>query len=500
MTKRNVCAEVADRLPAYVRETLPSVEMRFVTDHLDQCHACRRALREWQQIIAAANVAASRSTPSPEILSRAWARIDSPEDARQSQPQRVTAERRRWFSPVFPASAGSGRLGRQPRDARAAWSRAANFALVGIVIAVIAGAVVNRDPWENLLGDQFITTTHQATPAAQVVAMSTQELATTPPRAPTATREKATVTQEPATVTDMATTTSREPATTTGEATKSAREPIAPTHQTATAVGEAVTETRVAPDHIAASIDAPDGLSFVSILSNETSHPGASLRLSRLIMDPGSSTAFEVEDSPVTLLVEEGMVHGVVDGPATVRHGAECELAGHTEELTAGDQFELRSSDLMLVPIGTSPELHNRDQQRARLIDLRIHAPGPPPQFRNGVEYLRLAQVSANQLPSSQIEFSLVEGSFDSGAVHDINGPGLFYLESGTVEIVDSSANLVLDDDDDQDDEPSANVATATSVEVISGGEWFFLESEERASLTAVDGDARYLELLFDPE
>lgn len=238
---------------------------------------------------------------------------------------------------------------------------------------------------------------------------------------------------------------------------------------------------------------APGGLSFASTLSNEVSHPGANLRLGRLTMESGSSTELAPEDGSVLLMVEAGAIDALVDGPATLTQD------GQTRELATGERFELRPGDHLRIPAGTSSELGNDGQDPALALDLRIQAPGAPPRFTNGAQYRQLVRVPAKDLPSGQLDFSLAGASLSPGAVHEIDGPGLLYVEAGTLAITETNADLDFEGSDDLDDDDSSDSHDSGPDERIAAGGWFFLDEGDHASLTVPDGPAAYLlELLFE--
>lgn len=420
MTGGKACVNVASLLPAYAAGALTPAEVRSVTDHLGFCPACRAQLSEWQRIIAAAKVAASGPSPSPDVLDCVLAGIDAPHAQRpRSRPNlwhRMTGGHRQPRPRPLSGANGDHSQARHPgHPVRLGRSAVAEIAVVGMLVMVLGVALLSRDWWGQILGDDSTATPLEAT--AQLAA------------------------------------------------------------QTPTA----------------------GGLSFASELSNVSTHPGAQLRLGHLTIEPGSSTGLHADEGSVVLMVQAGIVSGLTEGPAVVSHGAECELAGHTEELATGDHFELQPSDHLFIPAGTSSELHNDGQEAALTWDLRVQSPGPPSGFTNGVQYRQLAQASAQQLPSGELEFSLTEGSLSPGIVHEINGPGIFYVESGTLEITATNADLDIEDDDDLDDDGSIDRSDSDPDEQITGGGWFFLKAGEHASLIGPVGQATYLELLFDP-
>lgn len=399
MTTGKECANVSSLLPAYANGTLSSARMRLVANHLAHCAACRKQLREWQLITAAANVAASGPSPSPDVLGSVRASIDAPHVSRQR------SRYSRWNR-----MAG----GHRRRPGR---STIVDITVVGILLVVVGGALVSRGWWTRIPGDDVTSTPHEVT------------------------------------------------------------EPVA-------------AHTSVA-----------DGRVFTSVLANDATHPAANLRLGRLTIEPGSSARLQGEDSSVILLVEAGIISGLVDGPADVTHGMEgAQEGGQTRALTTGEQFHLQPGDQITIPVGTSSELHNNGQEAVQAFDIRIQRPGPPLRFANGVRYRQLVQVPARELPSGQVDFSLVESDLSTGVVHEIEGPGVFYLESGTLEIVETSTHLEIEDNDDPDDDGSIDRNDADPDEQIFQGDWFFLKEGEHASLTVPDGQATYLELLFGPE
>lgn len=399
MTTGKECANVSSLLPAYANGTLSSARMRLVTDHLAHCAACRKQLREWQLITAAANVAAAGPSPSPDVLGSVRASIDAPHVSRQRS--RYT----RWNR-----IAG----GHRRRPGR---STIVDITVVGTLLVVVGGALVSRDWWTRIPGDDVTSTSHEVT------------------------------------------------------------EPVA-------------AHTSVAGERL-----------FTSVLANEATHPAASLGLGRLTIEPGSSARLQAEDSPVILLVEAGIISGLVDGPADVTQGMErAQEVGQTPVLTTGDQFRLQSGDQIAIPIGTSSELRNNGQEVVQALDIRIQGPGPPLRFANGVRYQLLLQAPAKELPSGQVDFSLVASDLSTGVVHEIEGPGALYLESGTLEIVETSTQLEIENNDDPDDDEPIDRNDPDPDEQILQGDWFFLKEGEHASLTVPDGQATCLELLFGPE
>lgn len=420
MTAGEECINIAGLLPAYANGTLSTARMRVVADHLGHCPACRRQLHEWQLITAAANVAATGPSPSPDVLDRIRAGIDAPHApprrSRHDLWNRMSGGHRRRLRPFLGDPAGNGQATHPDRSIRVGRSAIAEIAVLGLLVVILGGVLISRGWWEHILGDDS-TATPQGLAEEQLIA------------------------QTPAT----------------------------------------------------------GGLMFSSVLTNEATHPGANLRLGRLTIEPDSSTGLRAEESSVVLMVEAGIIDGFVDGPAIVTHGPECELAGQTEELAAGEQFELLTSDHVLLPIGTSSELHNSGQGPAQVLDMRIQSPGSPPRFANGVQYRQLAQASARNLPSGQVDFSLVEGNLSAGAEHEINGPRLFYVESGALEFIEIDDEVEIMGNDDPGVEDSTGPNIADSHEQISRGGWFFLKAGEHASLTVADGQATYIELTFEP-
>lgn len=249
----------------------------------------------------------------------------------------------------------------------------------------------------------------------------------------------------------------------------------------------------------AAQTPVTGSLMFVSDLTNEATHPGAQLRLGRLTMEPDSSTELRAEESAIALLIEIGNITGVADGPAIVIHGDECEFAGQTDELAIGEPFELRSSDQLHIPFGTVSELRNEGQAPAHALDIRVLSPGPPPTMTNGVEHQRLAQAAARHLPSGQFEYALTVGSIATGEVIEVDGPVLFYVESGTLEFIETNVDVEIKGRDDPEVVDVADRDNANPGEPFAGESWFFLQDEDQVSLTVPEGEATYIELLFEP-
>ena len=266
-------------------------------------------------------------------------------------------------------------------------------------------------------------------------------------------------------------------------------------------VGDDPTATpqELAAEQVTAQNSETGRFMFSSVLSNVATHPGASLLLGRLTIETGSSTGLQAE-GPVTLLVESGIISGLVDGPAVITHDHECEVAGQTQELVAGEQFELQPSDHMVIPIGTAPELQNTGEDLAQLFDIRIQTPGPPLRIENGVQYRQVAQTPANQLPSGEVNFSLVEGSLTTEVMHEIDGPGLFYVETGAVEVAGSTSRLEIKGRDDLDLDDVPDGVDDDPDEQLAPGSWFFVKAGDQASLIVANGEATFLELLFDAQ
>jgi len=419
MSAAKTCVNISSLLPAYAIGALSPKHMRDVAEHLEHCPACRNQVFEWQLITAAANVAASGPSPSPDVLDRVWATIQAPHVSRQPSRYNLLntmsgGHRRLW--PGQLGARGENRPGGRPGYLfRPGLATIAQIAVIG-VIAVILGGVLLRGGWK----EQLFGQDPAATPTEQAELLAA---------------------------------------------------PVVP-------AGE---------------------LLFTAVLSNESTHPGAKLRLGRLTVEAGSSTGLPADESSVILLVEAGTLSGLVDGPAFVNHGADCGQAGQSQELAAGEQFELQSCDRLLIPVGTSPLMQNRGQEPALALDIRMQSPGSSPRFSNGTVYQKLADLPANVLPLGQVDFSLAEGDLSTGAVHEINGPGLLYVESGTLEIAGANADFDIEVAGDMDDDDMNGRDVLNPVEQVAGGGWFFLRAGEHASLTVPDGQARYLEMLIGP-
>ncbi len=148
---RNNADHVSEQLPAYLNGTLGRAEAEQVRRHLVGCAACRSAMVTWEAIGDATRLAASRaSSPSGDLLGRAWAAIDRtggsdsiagdgwrghPEPVRLSVRPGGDPPKQRWGERITTMVRLGGR-----RISRPIWGAVAAAALAGAVVLTPMGS------------------------------------------------------------------------------------------------------------------------------------------------------------------------------------------------------------------------------------------------------------------------------------------------------------------------------------------------------------------------
>jgi hypothetical protein len=84
--------------------------------------------------------------------------------------------------------------------------------------------------------------------------------------------------------------------------------------------------------------------------------------------------------------------------------------------------------------------------------------------------------------------------------MHEIDGPGLFYVETGAMEVAGSTSRLEIKGRDDLDLDDVPDGVDDDPDEQLAPGSWFFVKAGDQASLIVANGEATFLELLFDAQ
>ncbi len=122
--------EISELLPWYANETLSTEERRAVGLHLQDCSECRRDLVELQELAQAAReLAAETPDPSPALLDRTMARIESYESGK--------TRKRFRLSELFDRFASSLAGGWAPLPALARAAIVAQFLLLAGLTAFV---------------------------------------------------------------------------------------------------------------------------------------------------------------------------------------------------------------------------------------------------------------------------------------------------------------------------------------------------------------------------